>query len=55
MSRPSSWLNPRFVSLWAITWALALTALIPLINAWTPLLGQQYENYWTLGLNPFSW
>ena len=50
MSRPSSWLNPQFVSLWAITWALALTALIPLVNAWTPLLGQQYENYWTPGV-----
>ncbi|MGC9209875.1 MAG: hypothetical protein ACP5FT_01200 [Acidilobus sp.] len=39
--------NAKFVALWNVAWALALTALIPVINAWTPLLNPQYNNVWT--------
>ncbi|MGC9192063.1 MAG: hypothetical protein ACP5GT_05415 [Conexivisphaera sp.] len=49
-----SWLSaraePKFVALWTIAWALGLTAIIPAINAVTPLLNPAYENFWTPGV-----
>mgnify|MGYP001772857158 CR=1 FL=1 len=50
MSWLSSRANPNFVALWTISWALGLTAIIPLINAVTPLLDPAYENFWTPGV-----
>ncbi len=43
-------INAKFVALWNVAWALGLTAIIPLINAITPLLNPAYENYWTPGI-----
>ncbi|MGC9071558.1 MAG: hypothetical protein ACP5HK_02530 [Acidilobus sp.] len=47
MSRISYWLNAWFVALWNVAWALGLTAIIPAINALTPLLNSNYNNVWT--------
>lgn len=46
----SSRAEPKFVALWTISWALGLTALIPVINVVTPLLNPAYENFWTPGV-----
>ncbi|BBE42203.1 hypothetical protein [Conexivisphaera calida] len=50
MSWLSSRVEPRFVALWTMIWALGLTAIIPAINAVTPLLNPAYENFWTPGV-----
>lgn len=39
--------TPRFVVAWAMSWAIALTALIPVVNYITPLLNLKYNNVWT--------
>jgi len=50
MARLSFRAEPKFVALWTISWTLGLIALIPIINAVTPLLNSAYENFWTPGI-----